>query len=621
MCGFTGLCFSDRERMVDPVLLRSMTDVIHHRGPDEDGYYCEKNTGFGFRRLSIIDLHGGHQPMADDNNLAWIVFNGEIYNYRELRNDLLSKNYKFRTNSDTEVILNSYLEYGENFVTRLRGMFAFVIFDRRENKLVAARDHFGVKPLYFLADKDKFVFGSELKTILRSGLCRKELDWQAVDSYFSYGYIMAPLSIYKDVRKLSPGTLMVIRNGAKEFTYETRRYYTFRFSEPSNLSFESYVEMLDAGLSETVSAHMVSDVPVGAFLSGGIDSNAVVSKMARLSPSRIKTFSIGFKEQEYNEAELAKKSAQFYGTEHHELYLEPDSLDTLEKISGLYDEPFSDTSAIPTYFVSRLAAQHVKVVLSGDGGDEFFCGYNSYQRYIRLYNYRHVLRLGAPAMKLASSMMPANMKGKRFLYNLSRNPLNFQANQVQLGGYDHNRFYNRDYSESIRKSSSLGLKTVHLKNSTPRNYVEKMMELDINTYMADDILTKVDRASMANSLEVRVPLIDPEFAKISSQIPLSMKLNGTVGKYILRETVKKNIPDFIYSKPKTGFSIPEAAWFKGDMRIYFGDMLLGNKTSGIINDSYIRNILEHKRPKGLITKLWPILVFENFMKNQRDPEN
>ena len=432
MCGFTGVCFANNENRVDPNVLKEMCNVIAHRGPDDEGFLINKNIGFGFRRLSIIDLSSGHQPMCDALEQAWIVFNGEIYNYKQLKKELESRGRIFKTNSDTEVILNSYLEYGVDFVNNLRGMFAFAIWDKRNNKIVLGRDRFGIKPLYYSLNSDRLVFGSEMKSILKGKFSKKELDWQAVDSYFSYGYVLSPLSIYKDIRKLSPGNILVVESVNNIFTGTLKRYWKPDFHEDNSISFEDYQVLIREKLNETVKAHLVSDVPVGAFLSGGIDSNAVVSTMIKHYPEKVKTFTIGFADSKYNEAILAKKSAEYYGTDHTELYLQPESADLIDKIVDFYDEPFADSSAIPTYFVSKLAAEKVKVVLSGDGGDEFFAGYDAYPRMREIYKYRNIARVLSPVTKVISDLMPFSMKGKRFLYSLTKNPLHIHAYTMQI---------------------------------------------------------------------------------------------------------------------------------------------------------------------------------------------
>jgi asparagine synthase (glutamine-hydrolysing) len=609
MCGFTGIWFSKKDKVIERQVLQKMTGIISHRGPDAEGYHIEGNMGFGFRRLSIIDLNTGDQPMCDLQERAWIVFNGEIYNYKLLRKDLENRGYKFKTQSDTEVMINSYLEYGEDFVNHLRGMFAFAIWDKKADKMILGRDRFGVKPLYYSLDSDRLVFGSEMKSILKGNFSAKELDWQAVDSYFSYNYILCPLSIYKDIRKLAPGNLLIVKNDGSKLAGKIKRYWQPEFKEDNSINFEDYKALIREKLMETVEAHLVSDVPIGAFLSGGIDSNAVVSNMVKLYPEKVKTFSIGFKESEYNEAVFASKSAAWYGTEHTELYLEPGSAEIIDKIVEMYDEPFGDSSAIPTYFVSKLAAQSVKVVLSGDGGDEFFGGYNSYQRLKKIQRYRHLIRLGSPLFGCVANIMPTTMKGKRFLYSLTKDPDLIYAYTMQIYEKEKESFFHPDVVSKIKINQAMDIKLDHIKKSSSSDYISRMMELDIATYMVDDILTKVDRASMANSLEVRVPIIDHEFFEIAAHIPTSMKIKGVTGKHIFREAVRDYIPDFIYQKPKSGFTIPVNSWFKNDLTNYCTDILKTASNNGIINPAFITDLLNLQDKGSLITRIWSILIF------------
>lgn len=613
MCGFTGIWFSKKDKVIERQVLQKMTGIISHRGPDAEGYHIERNMGFGFRRLSIIDLNTGNQPMCDLHERAWIVFNGEIYNYKLLRNELEKCGYQFKTRSDTEVIINSYLEYGEDFVNHLRGMFAFAIWDKKADKMILGRDRFGVKPLYYSLDADRIVFGSEMKSILKGDFSAKELDWQAVDSYFSYNYILSPLSIYKDIRKLSPGNLLVVENDGLKITGKIKKYWQPEFKIDDSKSFEDFKELIRDKLKETVEAHIVSDVPVGAFLSGGIDSNAVVANMARLYPEKVKTFSIGFRNAEYNEAVLARQSAAQYGTQHTELYLEPESADMIDKIVEMYDEPFADSSAIPTYFVSKLAAQYVKVVLSGDGGDEFFGGYNSYQRLKKIQHYKHLIRLGRPLFSFMADIMPATMKGKRFLFSLTKDPDLIYAYTMQVYEEEKEIFFHPDVWSKIKAKEAVDIKLDHIKESESKDYLSRMMELDISTYMVDDILSKVDRASMANSLEVRVPIIDHEFFEVAAGIPFSMKIKDGWGKHIFREAVKDDIPEYIYQKSKSGFTIPINNWFKNDLSSYCAGLLDKAKNTGIINPKYINTLLDSKFTGSLISKVWPIIVFVKWM--------
>lgn len=613
MCGITGVVYFEKDRKVTHQQLKAMTDTIIHRGPDDDGVFISDNVGLGFRRLSIIDLSSGHQPMTDVQEQAWIVFNGEIYNYQKLRKELELKGRIFRTNSDTEVILNSYLEYGDDFVNTLRGMFAFAIWDKRYNKIVLGRDRFGIKPLYYSLDSERLVFGSEMKTILKGKFSQKQIDWQAVDSYFSYGYILSPLSIYKDIRKLSPGHILIIETVNNRYTGTLKKYWKPEFNEDTTFSFDDYKEQIREKLNETVKAHLVSDVPVGAFLSGGIDSNAVVSMMIKNYPDKVKTFSIGFKDSKYNEAIISKKCSEYYGTEHTELYLKPESADLIDSIIDFYDEPFADSSAIPTYFVSKLAAEKVKVVLSGDGGDEFFAGYNMYQRMQSIHKFRNIIRLTRPISKAISNSMPFSMKGKRFLYSLTKNPAHIYAYTMQFNEKEKGILFHKDTIKKIEENPAVKIKIGHLNESKSDN-ISPLLELDISTYMVDDILTKVDRVSMANSLEVRVPIIDHEFFELAARIPIEMKIRDKVGKYIFRESIKAQIPEEVYKKPKSGFTIPVNDWFGNNLLDYSYETLKNAETTGIFNSEYLALLIKNHNLGSQITRVWSILAFAKWFE-------
>ncbi len=377
MCGIVGTLNFDKEKLVDSAVLKRMTDILFHRGPDDEGFYIQQNIGLGFRRLSIIDLNTGHQPLANSNNSVYIVFNGEIYNYQEQREILKKKGYQFKTLTDTEVILHLYEEYGVDCLQYLRGMFAFAIWDNNKKQLFCARDRFGIKPFYYYLDSQKFVFGSEIKAILKNEEIDKTLSYDAIDSYFTFGYITSDISIYKNIKKLQPGHYLLISFKDK-VSIDIQRYWDIYFEPDYSKSQDQWKEEIESCLLETVKLHMISDVPLGAFLSGGIDSSSVVAMMAKNSNRPIKTFSIGFKEQKYNELIYAREIAVRYGCEHYEQIIEPESISLLPSLVSAFDEPFADSSAIPTYFVSKLAREHVTVALSGDGGDELFAGYSIY---------------------------------------------------------------------------------------------------------------------------------------------------------------------------------------------------------------------------------------------------
>jgi asparagine synthase (glutamine-hydrolysing) len=616
MCGICGIINLNR-KAIDFKLLKAMNNSQHHRGPDDEKYMIDGNVGFGFKRLSIIDLKHGQQPMSDINKTTWIVFNGEIYNYKELQTKLIKKGYKFQTNSDTEVIINTYKEYGESCVNKFRGMFAFAIWDKRKNSLFMARDQFGIKPLYYLKNEYGIVFSSELKALLKTDFSKREIDVRAIDSFFTYGHILSPYSIYTDIKKLPAAHTININLNKTNQEFIPQEYWHPVFNIDTNISFEEYKSLIRQKLEESVEKHLVSDVPVGTFLSGGIDSNSVVSLMAKLYPSKIKTFTIGFKENNYDESKLAEITAKKYNTEHHKLIIDKQSSLHLEKIIKMFDEPFADSSAIPTYFVSKLAAEHVKVVLSGDGGDEFFGGYDSYQRLNKMNNFlKTPYHIRYPVFRILSKILPEKLPGKRFSYTMAQER-NYAFAFFNLMWHDEKaKVFNKDLLYEIRKNPVQNIKIDYIKKSQSKDFLSKMMELDVLTKLTDDILTKVDRASMANSLEVRVPIIDQEIFKLASKIPSDFKVNRNQGKYILREAMREQLPEEIYTFKKQGFTIPINQWFKTDLNDFVHDSInSGNKLNDFIQPSYLKKIKNTKNLGSLITRLWPIIVFNNWLNN------
>lgn len=614
MCGFTGIINFSPNNKVSEQVLKRMNTTIAHRGPDEESYYIKDNIGLGFQRLSIIDLEQGKQPMTDSEKKFWIVFNGEIYNYQNLKNELIADGYKFTTNSDTEVIINCYKKYGQECVQKLRGMFAFILWDSINNAVFMARDRFGIKPLFYLVHNEGIVFASELKALLNSGFSKKEINIKALDSFFTYNYILSPYTIYQDIHKLSAAHTLFIDLNQTNKILTPKKYWHPTFAPDYSLDFNDYTSMIDQKLKETVNNHLVSDVPVGAFLSGGIDSNSVVSKMTQLYRSQVKTFTIGFEENNFDESSLASISAKKFNTNHHELIINKNSALELEKIIDMYGEPFGDSSAIPTYFVSKLAANHVKVVLSGDGGDEFFGGYDLYRRLLKMKNFNIPSFIRYPLFRGLSKILPERLPGKRFSYILSQNPDYSYAYFNNMWYDEKAKVFNQDILNQIRKDPIQKVKIEHIKNSSTTEYLSKMMELDILTYLTDDILTKVDRASMANSLEVRVPIIDHEFFEVAMKIPGKYKIKEETGKYIFREAMRKNLPEEIYTQKKRGFAIPIYEWFKSDLNDFMKDSInTGNTLTEYFQPNYLNKIKNTKNLGSLISRVWPIIVFNTWL--------
>ncbi len=621
MCGIAGLIYFDDGKRIPEQVLKAMTGSILHRGPDDEGFYIKENVGLGFRRLSIIDLDTGHQPLSNEDQSVWIVFNGEIYNYRELQERLIRQGHVFRTKSDTETIVHLYEQYGLDCLQYLRGMFAFAIWDNKKKQLFCARDRFGIKPFYYYKDNEKFVFGSEIKTILKCENIDRTLSPEAIDSYFAFGYITSDLSVYKEIKKLQPAHYLLLSLKGNT-PIKMGPYWEIHFEPDHSKSEKQWEEEIRECLSESVKMHMIADVPLGAFLSGGIDSGSVVSMMAKNSTRPIKTFSIGFKDEKDSELKYARQLAQKYGCEHHEQIVEPHSIDLLPRLADAYDEPFGDPSAIPTYYVSKLARQFVTVALSGDGGDELFAGYDIYQRYKSIYKFPLNFNTALYNKIIWGSihrMMPYNLKGKGFAYNLSKNreyafaylSTWTEAEREKLLLYKKNEL---DYDQA----SEL-FKTKILQNGSKRHdFISNMQYLDLRTYLVDDILTKVDRASMMNSLEVRVPLLDHKFAELTFHIPFHLKLHESAQKYIFKNAMASFLPDNFLRLPKKGFGMPISRWLKNGLQDYVGDTLLSKDPaySQYLDQRYIRKVIKRSRSSepGYSLKIWYLLIFEEWLK-------
>lgn len=616
MCGITGKIYFDKNRRISLNELKGMTDVIRHRGPDDEGHYINENVGLGFRRLSIIDLKTGHQPLSNHDNTLWITFNGEIYNFKEQRSSLENKGYTFKTNTDTEVIVNLYQEYGERCVEYLRGMFAFVIWDDKKKQLFGARDRFGIKPFYYFIDNEKFIWASEIKSISASESVSKNINLKSLDYYFAYGYMPREESIFSEIKKLKPAHFFVFKPYEKD-KLKIKSYWEINF-EPDYSKTESYwKEALYETLNEAVKMRMISDVPLGAFLSGGLDSSIVVALMSLNSSTPIKTFSIGFKEEKFNELKYARLLADKYQTNHHEFIVEPNSIDLLPELVGSYDEPFADDSAIPTYYVSKFTREHVTVALSGDGGDELFAGYNSYDKMKTLQNNKFNFKSLFAGL---NKIIPDHIFGKGLTYYLSKDKNNIGAYFSLWKDYERRKIFNYDLKEKLEDNNAEKLKLNLLANMNG-DFLSKMQQLDMQTFMVDDILTKVDRASMINSLEARVPLLDHKFAELSFKIPSGLKMNGSSKKHILKESFKDILPDGILSHKKQGFAMPLSIWFKDDLKNYSHDTLLNSKyLYNLLEKKYVENMLSNhqKGVRDYSEKIWSLLFLEEWLKQNSD---
>ncbi len=619
MCGICGKIHFDSDNPVLPEEIHKMTRLIHHRGPDDSGYYIRGNVGLGFQRLSIIDLHSGHQPLSNEDDSLWIVFNGEIYNHISLRQMLIGKGHKYKTNTDTETIIHLFEEYGTDCVKYLRGMFAFVIWNESDKQLFCARDRFGIKPFFYFSDRNKFVFGSEIKCIISETNGSSELSLQMLDHYLAFGYSSADGTIYQNVHKLEPAHTLEIR---RDGTIKKNKYWEISYRPDYNISEDEWARLVEEKLSESVKIHLMSDVPLGAFLSGGIDSSAVVALMARHSKSRVKTFSIGFKEAQFNELKYAREVAKMYNTEHYEQIVEPESIGLLPNLVDTYDEPFADSSAIPTYYVSKFAREHVTVVLSGDGGDELFAGYNTYQKMNNIRRYNILPKAVSNYFwSGVHQLIPNSVKGKGITYYLSKPKDGFPAYIAIWSQNERKKLFRKEFWEIIKESPAELQGALSFTKADSSDFLFNMQKLDMQKYMVDDILTKVDRASMQNSLEVRVPILDHEFAELACTIPSALKLKGNSKKYIFKKAMQNHLPQSILSHKKQGFSVPLKYWFKEDLKEYVNDRL--SNTRGplydYLNPGYVSGIIDehHKGMRDFSRKIWSLIFLDQWLSSRK----
>jgi asparagine synthase (glutamine-hydrolysing) len=624
MCGIAG--FADSSLAVpltaerSTALVHQMCDVIRHRGPDDEGFRIEPGVALGMRRLSIIDVAGGHQPIANEDGTVWIVFNGEVYNFRELRAELEAYGHRFSTSTDTEAIVHAYEQWGTDAIRRLRGMFGLAIWDSRTRTLLLARDRVGIKPLYYSVAGGRLRFGSELKSLLCDPDLPVEIDVDALDHYLSFLYTPRDTSIFRDVCKLPPGHLL---------TWEGGRLHVEPYWRPAPAETFSGTEQEAAGelervLVDAVSSHMISDVPIGAFLSGGVDSSIVVALMARLSSGKVKTFSIGFDEPEFDELEHARRVAEYYGTDHHEFVVRPDALGILDELVGHFDEPFADSSAIPTWYVSEIARRHVTVVLSGDGGDELFGGYDRYLPHPRVVAFDRFAPQGLRRVaSIAGDRLPHGVRGKNFLRHVGRSERDRYLDAI--------RFFSADEKPALLSAdvrSALGAVDPevrlarHFERYASLPWASQMMRFDLETYLPDDVLTKVDRMSMAHSIESRVPLLDNHVVDLANALPASLKIKNGRRKHVLKEVAARLLPEGIVDRKKQGFGVPLGTWFRGDLKELFADTLLATRTlqRGYFEPRFVRRLVnEHLSGRRDHTlRLWQLVVFERWHRQYVD---
>jgi asparagine synthase (glutamine-hydrolysing) len=620
MCGIAG--FYLREGMADESIVRLMCDQIQHRGPDDDGYHVDGACAIGMRRLSIIDLSTGHQPISNEDGRIWTVFNGEIYNFQELRDDLIARGHSFRTNSDTETLVHLYEQTGGGW-EKLRGMFAYAIWDSRERSLTIARDRFGKKPLYYaITDKGLF-FGSELKCLRAAGV-PLEIDKEALRLYFQFLYIPDPWSAYKGVRKLPPGGwLKYHHDGRVEQGLYWRLPRPVEQPLPGDSAEAARTRIRDT-FDESVRIRMIADVPLGAFLSGGIDSTSVVASMALQSSEPVKTFSIGFEESAYNELTWARMVAAKYGAEHHEIMVKPDAVDLIQRLIHFFDEPFADSSAIPTYIVSEFAARHVKVALTGDGGDELFAGYPSFLHAEKLRNWNYTPQILRQMIAWVADQLPYSAYGKNYLRMISRSTTVERYFELNTTPYFlrsellqpswmlpcDEAFFLKTFSSGLLESSA--------------DDVSQALFFEATVKLTGDMLTKVDRMSMANSLEVRCPLLDHELAAVAMNIPHSWKMKNGGGKQILIEALGDRLPPELLSRPKQGFGVPLPIWFRGALREMLWDYLTSRRflERGLVSPEFVRTFLEEHQSgrRDNSHYLWMLLVCELWFRGMEDVE-
>lgn len=602
MCGIVGFISKNKSLPTAEreILLDKMCKIITHRGPDEQGTIVKDAAALGMRRLSIIDLKSGQQPIFDcAGNLA-IVFNGEIYNYRQLKKELEARGHKFKTNSDTETIVHAYEEFGTDCVKHLRGMFAFAIYDFANESLFIARDRVGKKPLFYAkTNAGNFVFGSELKALLEHGEISKEIDLSALDAYLNFGYVPEEFCIFKDVRKLAPGSFLIYKNGE----VKTEKYWDFEYSGVSGVKTEAeYIEILREKIKEAVKIRLISEVPLGAFLSGGVDSSSIVGMMSQVLETPVKTFSIGFNEDSFNELKFARVAAKHFNTEHHEFIVTPDLVEIVDELVWHFDEPFADSSALPTFMVSKMARDFVTVVLSGDGGDELFAGYTRYVTDKKRSGFASLPKfVRRNVLQKISENLPHSAKGKNFLYNSSLDAVERYIDSVShFSKLNRKELYAAEFRAKLNgnfgKASDLYREIAD--SVLSENATDKLLYLDSKTYLPSDILTKVDRMTMATSLEARVPLLDHELIEFVETIPAELKLKGLETKYIFKKAMEGIVPNEILYREKQGFGVPIGEWINSQLKARIHETLLEKKTleRGYFDEKYIRILLdEHTR--------------------------
>lgn len=627
MCGISGIFDLNERREIDRSLLEKMNDVQAHRGPDGFGYHYEPGLGLGHRRLSIIDLIGGKQPLFNEDGSVAVTYNGEIYNFQSLATELVSRGHEFRTRCDTEVIVHAWEEWGEKCVDRFNGMFAFAVWDRNQRTLFLARDRLGIKPLHYALTPDGYLlFASELKGLYAHPALPRELSPEAVEEFFAFGYVPDPKTILRHVSKLPPGHTLLIEHGKP--LPESRQYWDVVFDASAHpQSFEDLQAELLSRLSDSVGKRLISEVPLGAFLSGGVDSSAIVAFMSELSEGPVNTCSISFGDPAYNETRYAREVAERYQTNHRVEQVDPGDFSLIDQLVGIYDEPYADSSAIPTYRVCGLARENVTVALSGDGGDENFAGYRRY----RWHAYEERIRSALPqsvrsavfgflgAVYPKMDRAPKVLRAKSTLQALSRSTLEGYLYSMSIfPGKMRESLFSSSFRSELQGYSAVEVFRKHMSTAQVDHPMSLPQYLDLKTYLPGDILTKVDRASMAHGLEVRVPLLDHEFVEWVAGLNPDVKVDGREGKYIFKKSLESRLSKRILYRPKMGFAVPLASWFRGPLKQAASDSLLNGSLlpTGMFDAGFLRRLLEDHQngSRDHSAPIWSLLMFEGFLR-------
>jgi asparagine synthase (glutamine-hydrolysing) len=616
MCGIAGFlnieCSQERaEQLID-----SMCQVIRHRGPDDQGTWTDNGVALGMRRLAIIDLSGGHQPIYNEDRNILVVFNGEIYNYRQLQQELQERGHHFETDSDTEAIVHAYEEYGDDCVKHLRGMFVFAIWDKKRKRMFIARDRFGKKPLNYYWDGQRLIFGSEIKSILEAGIPR-EINDIALDEFLVYRYIPTPITLFKNVMKLPAAHILIYEHGQ----ITTKRYWDLSFEPTCHDDEATAMERTMALLKDSVQVRLMSEVPLGAFLSGGVDSSIVVALMSQMMSQPVKTFSIGFEEEEYNELPYARQVAKHFQTDHHEFFVKSDLVNVLPQLVWAFDEPFGDSSMLPTYYVSKLAREHVTVALSGDGGDEIFGGYEQYQREYLIHQVPAPLRL---ALGHTSQLLPDGVRGKKRLGTWLRDYGTRSIEAAMLfPDYERAAIYTPEFYAQVSNHRPYERHLREYRRYQHLDATARMQCVDARTYLIDDILVKVDKVSMLNSLETRAPLIDQDLATYVASLQPSVRLHNGKSKYLQKRIAEDLLPKEILARRKKGFDIPLSRWFSGELNDYARATLTSKKAQerGLFNPEIVNKLLDKDGATQFVnhgSDIWCLICIELWFQEYMD---